>query len=150
MTTHRLDIRIRPVRLAGLLMLLLIGASTFALAERTPAPEGASVYFISPEDGATLSSPVIVRFGLRGMGVAPAGVASPATGHHHLVVDQELPPLDQPVPSDPNHVHFGKGQTETSLELAPGPHTLQLVVGDHDHVPHDPALVSERIHITIR
>lgn len=117
--------------------------------ERTPAPEGAELYFITPQDGERVSSPVTVRFGLRGMGVAPAGVAKPKTGHHHLIVDAELPSLDQPVPSDEHHLHFGGGQTEVTLELAPGPHTLQLLLGDRNHVPHRPAVVSKRIRISV-
>jgi hypothetical protein len=116
---------------------------------RTPAPGGARLYFISPKPGEKLKSPVVVRFGLAGMGVAPAGVQREATGHHHLVVDAELPPEDQPIPADAQHLHFGAGQTETVLELAPGSHTLQLVLGDHNHVPHEPPVVSERITITV-
>lgn len=117
---------------------------------RTPRPPEAKLYIISPKDGETVSSPVQVRFGLVGMGVAPAGVATAATGHHHLVIDSELPALDRPLPKDDRHHHFGGGQTETSVELAPGKHTLQIVLGDKDHVPHDPPLVSERIMITVR
>ena len=117
---------------------------------RTAAPEGAGVYFITPEDGATTGQTVVVKFGLQGMGVAPAGVEKDKTGHHHLLVDlAELPAMDQPIPADDNHVHFGGGQTETSIELEPGPHTLQLLVGDHNHIPHDPPIVSEKITITV-
>jgi hypothetical protein len=116
---------------------------------RTARPADARLYFISPEAGATVQNPVVVRFGLSGMGVAPAGVPSPNTGHHHLVIDAELPQPGAPVPADANHVHFGKGQTETTLELTPGEHTLQLLLGDHGHVPHDPPLTSERITITV-
>ncbi|MGF2733748.1 DUF4399 domain-containing protein [Marinobacter sp. DUT-1] len=116
----------------------------------TPAPEGAAVYFVTPTDGQTVSSPVTVRFGLDGMGVAPAGVEREATGHHHLLVDvDELPAMDQPVPSDDHHVHFGGGQTQATLELSPGEHTLQLLVGDHQHVPHEPPVMSEKITITV-
>ena len=119
-------------------------------AARTPAPAGALVYFLSPEDGATVSSPVTIRFGLRGMGVAPAGVTSPNTGHHHLLIDvAELPPDDQPIPSDDKHRHFGLGQTETEITLAPGQHTLQLVLGDALHIPHQPPVRSEKITITV-
>ena len=121
----------------------------FAL-ERTPAPAGVKLYVIAPRDGETVTSPVSVRFGLSGMGVAPAGVAFEATGHHHLIVDAPLPPVDQPIPNDAQHLHFGKGQTETSLSLAPGSHTLQLLLGDLNHVPHDPPVVSERITITVK
>jgi len=107
------------------------------------------LYFVSPEDGASLTSPVTVRFGLRGMGVAPAGVQKASTGHHHLIVDADLPPLGMPLPKDDQHLHFGAGQTEVELELAPGRHTLQLVLGDHNHVPHDPPVVSEQITIQV-
>ncbi|UCE86687.1 MAG: DUF4399 domain-containing protein [Deltaproteobacteria bacterium] len=117
--------------------------------ERTPPPEGARLYFITPSDGERVKSPVTVRFGLAGMGVAPAGVATPETGHHHLIIDAALPPLGQPVPSDEHHRHFGGGQTEVALELAPGTHTLQLLLGDANHVPHDPPVVSEKITIQV-
>ena len=131
---------------------LLAGAAPLVAQElpRTPAPEGAQLYFISPQDGETVTSPVTVRFGLRGMGVAPAGVDRPATGHHHVVVDAPLPPTDRPIPADDHHVHFGGGQTETTLELEPGPHTLQLLLGDRNHIPHQPPVASERIAITVR
>ncbi len=110
----------------------------------------ASVFIISPEDGAVVTSPVTVKFGIEGMQVAPAGTMEPNTGHHHLLVDlEELPPLDQPIPADENHIHFGKGQTEVELELTPGEHSLQLLLGDGSHVPHDPPLVSETITITV-
>lgn len=116
----------------------------------TPAPAGAEVYIISPEDGATVTSPVTVRFGARGVGVAPAGVARENTGHHHLIIDSDLPPLDQPIPKDDRHIHFGGGQTETRIELEPGKHTLQLLLGDDAHMPHDPPLVSKKITITVQ
>ncbi|MBI2969912.1 MAG: DUF4399 domain-containing protein [Gammaproteobacteria bacterium] len=119
-------------------------------AARTPAPDGAELYFIAPADGQILSSPVTVRFGLRNMGVAPAGVDVEGTGHHHLLVDADLPVPDQPIPNDDRHRHFGRGQTETSLELAPGLHTLQLLLGDFAHVPHDPPVKSDRITITVK
>jgi hypothetical protein len=117
--------------------------------QRAKAPAGARVYFISPADGATVTSPVTVRFGLSGMGVAPAGVPFEATGHHHVIVDAPLPPLDASIPDNANHRHFGKGQTETSLALPPGKHTLQLLLGDANHVPHDPPVQSEKITITV-
>ncbi len=119
-------------------------------AEPTPAPEGAKVYIISPADGAEISSPVTVQFGLAGMGVAPAGTQAPDTGHHHLIIDSDLPPLDQPVPKDGKHIHFGGGQTEAKLDLPPGRHTLQLLMGDHLHVPHSPPVASDRITITVK
>nr|WP_260106634.1 DUF4399 domain-containing protein [Phaeobacter inhibens] len=123
----------------------------------TPAPEGAEVYFVMPKDGDTVSSPVTVVFGLRGMGVAPAGMEEENTGHHHLLIDR--PPLGEGedgadelsygLPSDENHIHFGGGQTETTLDLAPGEHTLQLVMGDYGHVPHSTPIVSEVITIKV-
>ncbi len=111
----------------------------------------AGVYIISPSNGAVVSSPVTVVFGLKGMGVAPAGVDKPGTGHHHLLVNaQSLPVMDQAIPSDEHHRHFGKGQTETTVELAPGTHTLQLVFGDKDHVPVGEHMVSDAITITVK
>ena len=116
----------------------------------TPAPDGARVYFIEPTDGATVKNPVTVRFGLHGLGVAPAGVERPDTGHHHLLIDVDaLPPLDQPIPADAQHRHFGGGQTEATLELPPGRHTLQLLLGDYQHAPLQPPVASERITITV-
>lgn len=120
-----------------------------ALAAGTPAPGEAELYFISPKDGDTVNSPVTVRFGLAGMGVAPAGTQKEGTGHHHLILDAELPDLAQPVPSNDHYRHFGGGQTETTLELEPGEHTLQLLLGDALHVPHDPPVMSKRITITV-
>src|SRR5262249_36886274 len=104
---------------------------------RTAAPEGAKVYFISPKNGEEVSGPIVVRFGLSGAGVAPAGVNTPKTGHHHLLVDGDLPKeMGLPFPNDAKHLHFGGGQTETTLTLPPGKHTLQLVLGDDKHIPH--------------
>ena len=122
----------------------------------TPAPEGAEVYIISPENGATVQSPVTVLFGMRGMGVAPAGVQQEGTGHHHLFVnrspfgEEETDAAGTNIPSDDNHRHFGGGQTEVTLELPAGSHTLQLVSGDHNHIPHDPPIVSDVITITVQ
>jgi hypothetical protein len=117
----------------------------------TPAPAGAKVYIISPEDGATVPSEFVVRFGLEGMGVAPAGVAREHTGHHHLLIDvKDMPPAGLPIPSDANHLHFGGGQTQTTLKLAPGTHTLQLELGDQNHVPFKPALVSKKITVHVK
>ncbi|MEM6904986.1 MAG: DUF4399 domain-containing protein [Pseudomonadota bacterium] len=122
-----------------------------AIAGETPAPEGAEVYFIGLEDGATVSNPVTLRFGLKGMGIAPAGHDQKHTGHHHLLINETLEgeELDFAIPSDETHRHFGGGQTEVTLELPPGTHTLQLVLGDWSHVPHDPPVMSERISITV-
>lgn len=136
-----------------LIAFTLIAASGLLAAQetaRTPAPAGAEAYFQSPADGATVSSPVTVRFGLRGVGVAPAGVDTPNTGHHHLLIDvTDMPSFDAPLPATDNVRHFGGGQTEVELELAPGQHTLQLVLGDALHRPHDPPVTSERITITV-
>jgi hypothetical protein len=125
-------------------------AAPAAALPRTAAPAGAMVYFISPTNGAKLTSPVTVRFGLRGMGVAPAGATNPNTGHHHLIIDSELPPENLPIPNDDKHRHFGAGQTEVDLMLTPGQHTLQLVLGDALHIPHQPPVRSEKITITVQ
>ncbi|CAM5497306.1 DUF4399 domain-containing protein [Rhodanobacter lindaniclasticus] len=139
-----------------LLALALTGLATAAMATTptlpiTPAPADAKVYIISPADGATVGPEVTVRFGLKGMGVAPAGVAKEHTGHHHLLVDvKDLPTAGQPIPADANHIHFGGGQTQTTLKLTPGTHTLQLELGDANHVPFEPAVVSKKITIHVK
>jgi hypothetical protein len=117
---------------------------------RTASPPGAMVYFISPKNGERVKSPFTVRFGLKGMGVAPAGVTNANTGHHHLIIDSDLPPTNLPIPNDDKHRHFGGGQTEVELTLPPGQHTLQLVLGDANHIPHQPPVVSEKITITVQ
>ena len=110
----------------------------------------AEVYFISPHDGDTVSGAFEVRFGLKGMGVAPAGVEMANTGHHHLLIDMDtLPPMDAPLPKSDQVRHFGGGQTETTLSLPPGQHTLQLLLGDFSHVPLNPPVMSEKITITV-
>jgi hypothetical protein len=135
--------------LVALSALLVLGPA-MAL-DRTASPAGASVYIISPADGAVVKSPVKVQFGLKGMGIAPAGVAFENTGHHHLLVDTDPPAdLSQPLPTSEHVVHFGKGQTETELKLAPGKHTLQLLLGDQLHVPHDPPVMSKKITIEVK
>lgn len=111
----------------------------------------AQAYIISPADGAEVSSPFVVQFGLKGMGIAPAGIEFAGTGHHHLLVNvEELPPKGKPIPADERHLHFGKGQTEAELNLPPGKHTLQLLLGDHLHTPQDPPVVSPKITITVK
>jgi hypothetical protein len=130
---------------------LLLGVSAVtSAADQTASAEGARAYIVSPHDGDTVSSPVTVVFGLKGMGVAPAGTDKANTGHHHLLVDTDIPAEDQPLPASATLIHFGGGQTETTLELAPGTHTLQLVLGDMNHIPHKPAVVSEKITITVK
>src|SRR5215813_1082132 len=122
---------------------LLAGACLAAAQERTPSPQGAEVYIISPKNGAQVHSPVHVVFGLKGMGIAPAGVKFENTGHHHLLIDTDPPAdLSAPLPTTDQVKHFGKGQTETSLELTPGKHTLQLLLGDQNHTPHNPPVMS--------
>ena len=118
--------------------------------DKSPAPDGAKAYIVSPANGDTVTSPVTVVFGLSGMGVAPAGADIEHTGHHHLIIDAPLPNLDQPIPADDNYKHFGKGQTETTVELAPGTHTLQLLLGNFLHIPHESAVSSEVIEITVK
>jgi len=134
-------------------ILFLIGFFIFPLyaAEKSKAPDDANLYIISPLDGETVSSPVKVVFGLEGMGVAPAGIKFNNTGHHHLLIDvAELPDVNSPIPSDDNHKHFGKGQTEAVIELEPGEHSLQLMLGDHMHIPHDPVVLTKKIKINVK
>lgn len=116
---------------------------------RTESVSGARVYFITPQNGATVTNPIDIEFGIEGMHVAPAGVDEPFSGHHHLLIDTELPPLNQPIPADDNHIHFGDGSTSTQITLEPGEHTLLLLLGDHMHIPHDPAVTSPTITITV-
>jgi hypothetical protein len=128
---------------------LLLGPA--ASAGDTPAPADAYLYIGWPNDGEVIDARRFrVWFGLRHMGVAPAGVDKPNSGHHHLLIDADLPPDDQPIPNDRDHLHFGGGQTEAIVELAPGTHTLQLIMGDQNHIPHDPPVVSQLITITVR
>jgi hypothetical protein len=133
------------------LLALLLLAAPFALAqERTPSPAGAEAYIIAPANGAKVKSPFVVRFGLKGMGIAPAGVKFDNTGHHHLLIDTDPPAdLNAPLPASDKVVHFGKGQTETTLTLPAGKHTLQLLLGDMNHIPHNPPVMSKKITITV-
>ena len=117
---------------------------------RKPAPADARVYFVGLEDGSMIPQKSTIRFGLVNMGVAPAGIDKPNTGHHHLLIDTKIPPLDEPIPNDFNHLHFGAGQTEAHIDLAPGNHTLQLVLGDAKHYPFNPPVVSKKITITVK
>ena len=135
------------IRVIAIMAVLNSFAVAPALAERTSAPTNAKVYIIWPPDGAVIRGGKLwVRMGLRNAGVAPKGVEMSNVGHHHLLLDTELPPLDEEIPSDRHHLHFGGGQTEARLEdLPPGKHTLQLLLGDHDHTPHDPPIYSNQI-----
>ena len=137
-------------RLLLALGVCLVAATAFA-ADRMAAPAGAEVYFIAPQNGAKLHSPVTIKFGLKGMGIAPAGIKFDNTGHHHLLVDTDISELklDAPMPATDKIVHFGKGQTETTLTLTPGKHTLQLVFADYLHQSFDPPLISKKITITV-
>jgi len=123
-----------------------------AAVAQTPAPQGASVYFINLKDKQTVKSPFKVQFGLTGMGIAPAGVEKEKTGHHHLLIDTKLTDAEAaaPLPADKQHVHFGGGQTETTVTLPPGPHTLQMVLGDWSHVPFSPPIVSPVITVNVK
>lgn len=117
---------------------------------KVAAVSGTSLYFINLKNGDTVASPVNVQFGLRGMGVAPAGIEKAATGHHHLLVDVAELDINAGIPVSDNHRHFGAGQTEASVALKPGVHTLQLVLGDQNHIPHHPVVMSDRITITVK
>jgi hypothetical protein len=141
------SIRTRMFLLASL---LAIGASS-ALAQ-TASPSGAKAYIISPKDGAEVTSPFLVQFGLSGMGIAPAGVEKPNTGHHHLLIDTKMTDeqMKAAIPADDTHKHFGGGQTEAMVTLPPGKHTLQLLLGDWSHIPHAPPVMSEPITITVK
>jgi Domain of unknown function (DUF4399) len=132
------------------LTVLLALACSAAFADQAAAPAGAVVYIVRPAAGARVKSPVTIVFGLTGMGIAPAGVKFDNTGHHHLLIDTELPAdLTQPLPVSDAIRHFGKGQTETTLDLSPGKHTLQLLFADFTHTPFTPNVASKKITITV-
>ena len=116
---------------------------------RTASPDDARLFFVSLTDGAAVANPILVEFGLEGMTVTPAGVAEAQSGHHHLLIDTELPDFGLPIPADSNRIHFGDGSTSTELTLAQGGHTLQLLLGDHLHIPHDPPVLSKTITISV-
>jgi hypothetical protein len=140
------------MRRIAFFLLILLSSATAAGAGETPAPADAKVYFVNLKDGDRVISPLVVRFGLSGMGIAPAGTEAPNTGHHHLFVDApalEGDALNEAIPMDEHHMHFGKGQTETTITLSKGQHTLQLVLGDWSHIPHKPPVMSERITVTV-
>jgi hypothetical protein len=137
----------RLMMLSAMLALLPLAAK----AQGNPAAKDALLYFVWPQNGATIKGGFWCRFGLRNMGVTHAGDKFPNSGHHHLFIDVNEP-LDrnEPIPSDKSHVHFGAGQTEARIELPPGKHTLQLVLGDADHYPFSPPVVSEKITVVIK
>jgi hypothetical protein len=140
----------RLMLVGGLVSALFAGIAVAQVA-RSKAPEAARVYFISPKDGDTVARTFTVQFGLKGIGVAPAGVNQPNTGHHHLLVDvAQMPDFSKPLPVTDNIRHFGGGQTEVDLTLPAGKHTLQLVLGDYLHTPHEKPVMSEKITITVK
>jgi hypothetical protein len=143
---------IRRNVLTALCALAIVAIAPSIVRAQTPAPAGASVYIINLKDGDAVASPFKVQFGLSGMGIAPAGVEKERTGHHHLLIDTQLSADESKaaIPMDARHMHFGGGQTETTLTLPPGPHTLQLVLGDWSHIPFAPPIVSPAIKITVK
>lgn len=145
--------RVLPVLFAACLHCgaLLAQPAAAPASPTAPSAANAQVYFIWPHDGVVINGGKFwVRMGLRNMGVAPKGTNLPHTGHHHLLIDTELPSMTEPIPNDRNHLHFGAGETEARIELPPGTHTLQLLLGDKDHVPHKPPVQSKKITITVR
>jgi hypothetical protein len=116
---------------------------------RTPSPAGARAFFITPADGATVTNPVRIEFGVEGIDIVTAGTQQPNSGHHHLLIDTGLPDLTLPIPADDRHKHFGDGSSSTELTLEPGEHTLRLLVGDYLHIPHDPPVMSDEITIGV-
>ncbi|MGF6571881.1 protein of unknown function [Paraburkholderia fungorum] len=142
----------RIIAVATLVTSAALALPGFVFAGATPAPASAFAYIGYPNDGQVVAAnkPFKVWFGLRYMGVAPKGVKYPNTGHHHLLIDTDLPPMDQEIPSDRNHLHFGAGETETTIQLPPGKHTLQLLMGDDMHMPHNPPVYSKKITVIAR
>jgi hypothetical protein len=143
---------IASIRTGLFLLAAFAAAGASSVAAETPSPAGAKVYIINLKDGAEVTSPFLVQFGLSGMGVAPAGVEKPNTGHHHLLIDTKLTAeqMKEPIPADDTHKHFGGGQTEAMVTLPKGQHTLQLVLADWTHIPHVPPVMSEPITITVK
>ena len=134
-----------------IVLMLVSFAAAAADVPLSPSPAGASVFFVEPADGATVPATFTVKFGVKGMTIAPAGTDQPNSGHHHLLIDvAEAPDMKQPLPANEHVVHFGKGQTETQVTLPPGKHTLQLVFANYLHIPHDPPVVSKQITVTVK
>jgi hypothetical protein len=140
------------IRFGLLALAACVAVNVSPASAQTPSPAGAKVYIINLKDGAEVTSPFLVQFGLSGMGVAPAGVEKPNTGHHHLLIDTKLTDeqMKEPIPADDTHKHFGGGQTEAMVTLSPGTHTLQLMLADWSHIPHSPPVMSEPITITVK
>ena len=129
-----------------LMKILLIISTIFATFS---VSANSKVYFINLEDGDRVESPFLIQFGLSGMGIAPAGTDRSNTGHHHLLINVDDIDLSKPIPSSSNHIHFGGGQTESLVDLMPGNYSMQLVLGDMTHTPHNPPIISQRINITV-
>ena len=129
-----------------LMKILFIISTIFATFSISANPK---VYFINLEDGDRVESPFLIQFGLSGMGIAPAGTDRSNTGHHHLLINVDDIDLSKPIPSSSNHIHFGGGQTESLVYLMPGDYSMQLVLGDMTHTPHNPPIISQRINITV-
>lgn len=147
---EKLEKKMKSFMSRAVLTGLLLGTSMLAAAA-TPAPKGAQVFIVSPEDGATVPQEFKVKFGVKGIALAPAGDVTKNTGHHHLLVDvDKLPAAGAPIPTDANHMHFGKAQTEATIKLAPGKHTLQLELGDTGHIPFEPPIVSKKITVNVK
>jgi hypothetical protein len=139
------------MRKIALAFAMMLSTATFASAGETPASADAKVYFINIKDGDTVTSPVTIRFGLSGMGIAPAGTEVENTGHHHLIIDEKMEgeAMNEAIPVDEHHMHFGKGQTEATVTLPKGKHTLQLLLGDWSHVPHKSPVMSDVITVNV-
>ena len=138
------------MRMFAIAAALILAATAAPAQERTPSPPGAKVVILSPKNGADVTNPVVVKFGIQGMTLAPAGTHEPNTGHHHLLIDTDPPAdLSKPLPATDKILHFGKAQTETTLTLPPGKHTLQLLLADGNHIPHNPAVMSKKITINV-
>jgi Domain of unknown function (DUF4399) len=144
--------KMASIRTGLFLLVALVAIAASPARAQTASPSGAKVYIINVKDGDEVTSPFLVQFGLSGMGVAPAGVEKPNTGHHHLLIDTRMTDeeMKQPIPADDTHKHFGGGQTEAMVTLPPGKHTLQLLFGDWSHIPHSPPVMSEPITITVK
>ena len=148
------------MRIPSIAIVLLLASGYAGAQDATPAaaavarekaPHHAKVFFVAPRNGATVGQDVVVKFGVKGIALAPAAEAKPGTGHHHLLIDAtELPALDAPIPNDATHKHYGKGQTEDTIHLEPGTHTLQLDFADAKHLQFDPPLVSPKITIHVK
>ncbi len=143
------------LKYAVLTTVIILSSAVSCLAQETKSPPGAKEYFVNLKNGDTVTNPILVQFGLSGMGVAPAGLQGDptnGTGHHHLLIDTTIQPaeLKEPIPMDEKHRHFGKGQTEATITLPAGKHTLQLLLADWTHIPHVPPVMSERITITVK